>query len=119
MINNSVIQKKEEKQKEHEVYCNSSCLSENLGQVRYIFTDKTGTLTKNEMILKYSTIYNHEYLLSPFFLMIYRMIITFFFAYVNVFYKIIYNLHIYDLQLIYHLAILQFTKHYDQIIKIV
>ena len=46
---------------ERYVHCNSSCLSENLGQVRYIFTDKTGTLTKNEMILKFLHVFENQY----------------------------------------------------------
>jgi P-type E1-E2 ATPase len=31
---------------------NSSDLNEDLGQIEYLFTDKTGTLTENQMIFK-------------------------------------------------------------------
>ncbi len=40
---------------------NSSDLNEDLGQIEYLFTDKTGTLTENEMIFKYFAINGHIY----------------------------------------------------------
>lgn len=35
-----------------DVHCNSMALNETLGAVRFILTDKTGTLTKNTLILR-------------------------------------------------------------------
>ncbi len=36
----------------------SSTLNEELGQIHYVFTDKTGTLTSNELVYKYTMIGN-------------------------------------------------------------
>jgi len=33
-------------------YCRNSSIPEELGSIEFLFTDKTGTLTKNEMLLK-------------------------------------------------------------------
>lgn len=44
-----------------ECHVNSSSLNEELGQVDYIFSDKTGTLTRNEMRFKYLIVGNTVY----------------------------------------------------------
>ena len=36
-------------------------LNEELGQIEYVFSDKTGTLTKNQMEFKIALIGNHVY----------------------------------------------------------
>lgn len=41
--------------------CDSTAISEDLGQVEYILTDKTGTLTENKMIFRRCCIKNIFY----------------------------------------------------------
>lgn len=47
--------------KKSRVACNSTVLCETLGNIRYLFTDKTGTLTKNELILRELIVGGEEY----------------------------------------------------------
>lgn len=48
---------------EYQVFtsANNTSVNENLGQIKYVFTDKTGTLTKNEMNFKKIIIDGHAY----------------------------------------------------------
>jgi P-type E1-E2 ATPase len=44
---------------------NNSDINEDLGQVEYLFSDKTGTLTENEMIFKQFSLNGKIYEIRP------------------------------------------------------
>lgn len=49
------------KRNNHDLKCNTSTILEDLGSIEYIFSDKTGTLTKNEMEYKFCCIGDNTY----------------------------------------------------------
>lgn len=44
--------------------CRALNINEDLGQIKYVFSDKTGTLTENEMVFKCCSIEGNNYLHS-------------------------------------------------------
>lgn len=43
------------------IQCRALNITEDLGQIQYIFSDKTGTLTENKMVFRRCTIVGNEY----------------------------------------------------------
>ena len=49
------------KETERGFQCKALNITEDLGQIEHIFTDKTGTLTENEMIFRCCTVAGNNY----------------------------------------------------------
>lgn len=51
-FNNLILSSMYDEKTDQPARANNSNVNEDLGQIEYLFTDKTGTLTENEMIFK-------------------------------------------------------------------
>ncbi|CAF1690812.1 unnamed protein product, partial [Adineta ricciae] len=46
---------------EHPISCRTFTINEDLGQIGYVFTDKTGTLTQNQLLFKAMSVGGIQY----------------------------------------------------------